>query len=427
MTREDVLLYQEGDENKWKVECTFIFSNSGKETDVLMGFPDSPERQDEEDSTWYDKGKITDFYCEVDGEEIDWEVKSGTKNPSDPSLEKYQRVYVWPVRFRAGQKRIVKNRYSIETSWDSYWGSVYYILKTGALWKGTIGEGTVKIVPFGGRFVPEFSSINPKWYKIKSDTVIWHFKKLEPEEDIWFSYDATSQGWYCRAKEALSTRSPQEVKECLHHFVRSFQTGELSSVQYYLNNNSECVIDLADSLFWLYRELAPDSYLILPVAYHLSLAGLCDTLANDVYLKLKEGTIDDSVNYRFVAINVCAEYLEKYSLARQILREFYRDKLSEAQSNEDMTVYDALERLRKSDLDSIKADSVRHNAPPVPVNNPTVDKAKQGFGAAIANHFKANWRSYLDTIAVLSILLLVLGVPVAVIYVIYRLVQKQKK
>lgn len=361
MVKENVLIYQDVDENTWNVECTFIFLNSGKETEVLMGFPDSPTGHDEEDSAWYDKGTITDFYCEVDSVEVDWELKSGVKSPSDPNLEEYPHVYVWPVSFKAGQQRTVTNKYSFNTSWDSYWATIYYVLTTGALWKGPIGEGTVKIVPFGGRFIQEFSSISPKGYKIKRDTIVWHFKKLEPDEDIRLSYDATSQGWYCRAKEALLARSPEEVKGCLHHYVRSFPTGEISSEQYYLSHDSETIIELVDSLFWLYREMEPNSYLILPVAYHLSLQNVCDTLVNKLYAELKNGTIDDSINYRFIARTVCAKYLEKYSLARQIIWQSYRHKLRNAQAVGDRTVYEALERLRKIDLDSITIDSIRQN------------------------------------------------------------------
>jgi hypothetical protein len=113
----------------------------------------------------------------------------------DPNgLVTHHYAYTSEIRFEPRQTRRVRVTYIAAADASSGWpypARWSYILRTGALWKGTIGEAQV-VVHFPGSMPPggfgpfrsEAMLLCPPGYEVNGRTVTWMFKDFEPDEDI---------------------------------------------------------------------------------------------------------------------------------------------------------------------------------------------------------------------------------------------------
>lgn len=140
IVREDIHVYVE----EGKTVCEFEFKNTGKESDVLMGFP--AEKKLVGDLDTKENLTIHDFKTFVQGKEIPVTLEKGVSSEelNDEEKSKYSSWYVFKVHFDENETKIVKNTYSFAKTMYST-GEVYleYILDTGAYWKGNIGYAKV--------------------------------------------------------------------------------------------------------------------------------------------------------------------------------------------------------------------------------------------------------------------------------------------
>ena len=160
-----------------KVRCEFVFKNEGPATTVKMGFP---EGYGGVDMDWRDKTAFGSFRSWVDGKAAKTKFV-----PGDPQGHgDYQAWHVKDVHFGAGQTRTVVNEYESGFGYDSMGGiSFAYVLRTGASWKGKIGQARITVDVSG---VPSHYSISlsPQGYHKEGDVVTWVLRDFEPNEDI---------------------------------------------------------------------------------------------------------------------------------------------------------------------------------------------------------------------------------------------------
>ncbi|MBM4041468.1 MAG: hypothetical protein FJ290_23450 [Planctomycetes bacterium] len=160
-----------------RVDAEFVLVN---DTDypvrTLVSFP----------GTGYER----DFGRSVDGCPVGVETyttKDGTEIAYTSSLE-----------FAARQVRTVRVSYvgAFDAQGGTLCGSWRYVLKTGALWKGKIGEIVVvahfpkDMPPWGyGPFDARALKLSPKGYKVSGQSVTWLLKNVEPTEDVSIEFD----------------------------------------------------------------------------------------------------------------------------------------------------------------------------------------------------------------------------------------------
>ncbi len=158
----------------YHVDAEFILVNeSGKPQSILVSFPGDDD--------------VKGFSRTVDGKAVEFVRYESKDQPQ---------VYAFTSRidFAAGQTRKVRVRYLGVADSEGSWS---YILKTGAHWKGTIGEAVVSV-----HFPPDAPSVggNDSWetaedlrlspanYTVKDRTVTWTFKDFKPAEDVLVAY-----------------------------------------------------------------------------------------------------------------------------------------------------------------------------------------------------------------------------------------------
>jgi len=160
------------------VAAEFVLVNDSTEPHAtLVSFP----------ATYHDE----EFTRAVDGQKVavsEYLVK-------DPNgLVTHYAAYTSEIRFEPRQTRRVRVTYIAAADASSGWpypARWSYILRTGALWKGTIGEAQV-VVHFPGSMPPggfgpfrsEAVLLSPPGYEVSGRTVTWTFKDFEPDEDI---------------------------------------------------------------------------------------------------------------------------------------------------------------------------------------------------------------------------------------------------
>lgn len=134
----------------WRVTVTYTFRNTtDRPVTVQMGFPEwceaTPDNAESETCTGW---TIRDFVVQIDGKKGP-KVKVKKAEPGKGPLADmhYGRVHTFPVAFGPGQTRTVHHTYRHATSITSPWCSeLGYILKTGALWKGTMKSLDIEVL-----------------------------------------------------------------------------------------------------------------------------------------------------------------------------------------------------------------------------------------------------------------------------------------
>jgi hypothetical protein len=193
-------------EDTARVEASFTLLNTSPEREELeVGFPTAAQPKN---YTWSSKEgmnvtewgpmSIKDFTAKVDGVEVKAVPKPATGKSA------YNGWICWPIAFDANQKRTVEVRYSVNTRDDNYSEpsallnrQVTYILKTGAGWKGNIGEAVI-ILNLEGMSGENIVRAAPEATEKGKGSWTWTMKDFEPNADILIQYRV-----YSGAKEAV--------------------------------------------------------------------------------------------------------------------------------------------------------------------------------------------------------------------------------
>ncbi len=147
-----------------KIQAKFIFKNTGDETDQKIGFPfDIPRIEG--------SFRIIEPTVKVNGKTVKAELASPENN---------SRWLIFTVHFAKNEKKLVEVDYTVLPEP----GYFLYVLKTGALWKGTIGELNIDISMQGRATYPYIISISPEGYKVQGNHIVYHLKNYEPEKNI---------------------------------------------------------------------------------------------------------------------------------------------------------------------------------------------------------------------------------------------------
>ena len=193
-------------EDTARIEASFTLLNTSADKEELeVGFPTAAQPKN---YTWNSKEgmnvtewgpmSIKDFTAKVDGVE----VKAVPKQATGKSA--YNGWICWPIAFDGSQKRTVEVRYTVNTRDDNYSEpsallnrQVTYILKTGAGWKGNIGEAVV-ILSLEGMTGENIVRAAPDATEKGKSSWTWTMKDFEPNADILIQYRV-----YSGAKEAV--------------------------------------------------------------------------------------------------------------------------------------------------------------------------------------------------------------------------------
>lgn len=216
MSAETVRISLKEDTARVEASFTLLNTSSAKE-DLEVGFPTAAQpknfRYGKEGMivTEWGPSTIQDFTAKVDGVEV--------KATPAKALEKnaHSGWLCWPMSFDANQKRSVEVRYTVNTRDDVYTPpspllnrQVTYILKTGAGWKGNIGEAVV-ILEMDGMTDENIIRTAPDVTEKTKSSWIWRMKDFEPNADILVQYR-----YYPNAKAAVERLEAQLKKNGSH-------------------------------------------------------------------------------------------------------------------------------------------------------------------------------------------------------------------
>jgi len=179
--------------NRATVSCSFLLENQGeKEETIQVGFPLSlllPPSFPAFGSS------VEDLKVKVDGQEITYDEAQEITNVEGTEVPLPWAV--WEMSFSPGQKRLLEVNYSSCFDWHTE-SFVYYVLQTGATWKGKIGHGSISFFWDGLTSREQlFSlSIEPTRSDFKSEgtLLVWEFSDWEPDSDLYFFIMSPSWG-----------------------------------------------------------------------------------------------------------------------------------------------------------------------------------------------------------------------------------------
>ena len=204
MSAETVRIWLQ--EDTARIEASFVLRNTGAEKeDLEVGFPTAAQprnfRWNSKEGmqvTEWGPSSIMNFTATVDAQA----VKPAPK--TSPEKNAYQGWMCWLMSFDGNQKRDVKVSYTVNTRDDNYSEpscllnrQVTYILKTGAGWKGNIGEATI-ILDLGGMTAENIIRTAPDPTAKETSTWTWTMKDFEPNADILVQYR-----FYANARQAV--------------------------------------------------------------------------------------------------------------------------------------------------------------------------------------------------------------------------------
>jgi tetratricopeptide (TPR) repeat protein len=195
LTREELRIDISEDYNA-EVNAVFELEGPARDEPLSVYFPSAkwPPREE-------------GFSAVVNGEPAEVEVVHGTRERSGAGSE-----YIWAVPFSSGFAVVEVNYEDFYGEWDNLSGTFIYSLETGAAWAGTIGKLDIYINLHGLK-TEDISTITPGGYKIKGDTVEWHFTDYEPSDNIgighftrggyylWAAHMAFERGYLERGRE----------------------------------------------------------------------------------------------------------------------------------------------------------------------------------------------------------------------------------
>lgn len=155
------------------VRARFWFRNEGKAVTQKMGFPLGREQLS--GYGYFNTG----FAVTLDGRSIN-SVEFEQQAPGTGSELTYSMWNTFEVPFAAGQTRVVDVTYRIRPRG----GYFLYVLQTGRLWKGPIGDLTIDVNLGRPAAFPDLLSVQPSGYRLQGNHILWHFTNYEPQQDI---------------------------------------------------------------------------------------------------------------------------------------------------------------------------------------------------------------------------------------------------
>jgi hypothetical protein len=156
------------------VHARFWFKNEGKTVTQQMGFPLGREALSGF-GIWAPQFKVT-----MDGAAVKTSNFDEKKNAAGNSELAYDQWNTFEIPFAAGQSRLIDVTYTILPRG----GYFLYVLQTGRLWKGAIGDLTIDVNLGHEAVFPDLLSVQPAGYHTQGDHILWHFTNYEPEQDI---------------------------------------------------------------------------------------------------------------------------------------------------------------------------------------------------------------------------------------------------
>jgi len=237
------------------VNAVFTMRNSGSASESMqVRFPlASPSGMGD---GFFNFPEIQDFKVKVDGSSLAWQVQElpNPLNADDPPV----RWAVFPVTFPAGKDVIIDVAYGVQSTGYLPEARFWYILETGAGWKGPIGSGEIILeLPYEASvenlLLTEYQT--QPGYSIEGSRLRWTFTNLEPSSnDNWYASIISPAAW----QEILNLR--QQVQQSPENGETWRKLGEL-----YEN------IALIKS-YYMVNEGAPGYVLLAEDAYRKALA-----------------------------------------------------------------------------------------------------------------------------------------------------------
>ena len=181
------------DLEKNSVECIFVFHNTGKSKNVYMGFPGKLNH--EEDGLTHEANlQLSNFKTFVKGKELKVTREKTSNLTMSNSIGisdtlNYSEYFTFTVPFKADEKLTVRNTYDFNPTYDSIgYVSSGYVLKTGAMWKESIGSAKVTF-KLGSIQPYQISRLRPSGFKFVENTLVWERSDFEPSYDLIIEYD----------------------------------------------------------------------------------------------------------------------------------------------------------------------------------------------------------------------------------------------
>ncbi len=190
LVSEEIKITQ-GEGLGWGVDVSINFKNEGPSTTVQMGFPFdaySPDDGSIEDSDSTSNNTLDPhFRTFVDGQELKVTRRKASRNPRLTGIN-FPIVYTFDVFFQPGEMKTIRHTYSVGGYSDSAGNTKFkYILRTGALWKGTIDTINMSASLYA-RDIPRLSCINPEESSAEKvgDRIVlhWDLKNIKPDADL---------------------------------------------------------------------------------------------------------------------------------------------------------------------------------------------------------------------------------------------------
>lgn len=186
MKSEDITV----DLESGKVECIFVFHNTGPAKEVYMGFPGKIDEKWGGDNTDPVNLSLKNFKAYVNSEELKVNHEKGIELSDIPwDLPPYEEWFAFTVPFKAGETVTVRNTYDVTFSSDSI-GEVFcgYVLRTGSLWKGPIGKARVTF-SLGGIKPYQVELLEFGMFTFKDNAIVWERENFEPLYDLRVIYN----------------------------------------------------------------------------------------------------------------------------------------------------------------------------------------------------------------------------------------------
>lgn len=221
MESEDIKVYPyEG-----RAECTFQFLNTGKERDILMGFPN--KRVPDPDIWEPENLIIKDFTASDENGNLSVSKDNAVKPPRsfDNRFDEYSSWFTFKVHFKKGERKTIKNTYKFSLSYYSN-GELMtgYIIKTGSLWKDKIGNARVTFYMPGLKPYNINSLYGGPYFSFEQDKIVWQRSNFEPDEDL--------EIYFIRFDELIKNTEETEFKNGLKEMEKELadQLNEINSM-----------------------------------------------------------------------------------------------------------------------------------------------------------------------------------------------------
>jgi hypothetical protein len=243
ITETDVIMLSEDiviDVEKGLVSCDFVFKNTSGAKNILMGFPARMKTYDEAPDG---DPEVHDFKCWIDDKLVATKLEKGvapTKLPVEIT-ENYTHWYTFSVPFARNATVRVKNTYRVTNTYYST-GEILtsYIMKTGAVWKDSIGHA--KITFLLGEIKPyELQMIFPSNMVFKDNALVLERENISP------TYNPT-----------IMYNKQIYTGDFLSHFPLDFQKAHLAKKGYFLSKSTTAKNASVGKIQDLYRQALRD-------------------------------------------------------------------------------------------------------------------------------------------------------------------------